>query len=370
MKSKLALLPVAAALVCAQSWQIAAPGYRYQFPRDHFSHPDYQTEWWYYTGNLRGADGHRYGFELTFFREAVHLPEETAAAETAVWRPDQIYLAQLAFSDIDGGNFYHTERLNRAGPGIAGATTGSPGGQRYWNGNWQVRWSSDVPGEQQLNAVSDQFKIQLTLHPKKSFVINGQNGLSVKGPLAGEASHYISFTRLRASGNVEWKGESHQVNGVAWMDHEFFTEPRDNSLAGWDWFAIQLENNEELLLYRLREKSGNESPYSSGTYVDASGVAHSLSAKDFSLFPSDAWRSSSSGASYPLRWDIKVPSLDLELTEQTALKNQELFSSSGITPSYWEGAVTYEGKIHGQPVKAVGYLEMTGYDKTIDLAGQ
>ena len=154
------------------------------------------------------------------------------------------------------------------------------------------------------------------------------------------------------------------------MDHEFFTEPRDNSLAGWDWFAIQQDNNEELMLYRLRNKSGQMSSFSSGTYVDANGRAHFLASGQFNLTPGEAWRSSLSGASYPLHWNITVPSLDLELTEETALKNQELFSANSIAPSYWEGAVTYGGKVHGQAVKGVGYLEMTGYDKAVDLAGQ
>src|SRR6266566_3573257 len=121
----------------AVQWQLALPGYHYQFPRDHFSHLDYQTEWWYYTGNLRTADGHRFGFELTFFRQALDVPEQIIASSDATWRPDQIYLAHLALSDIDGGEFYHTERLNRAGPGLAGVDFAQ---RRCWNGNWQARW--------------------------------------------------------------------------------------------------------------------------------------------------------------------------------------------------------------------------------------
>ncbi len=371
MKSKLGILLLLAAVGWSQNWQVAAPGYHYNFPRDHFSHPDYQTEWWYYTGNLRGADGHGYGFELTFFREAVRLPQGVAASEGATWRPDQMYLAHLAFSDIDGGEFYHTERLNRAGPGLAGATAGSnEEQQKYWNGNWQVRWSSPESGIQELHAVSERLDLQLTLQPEKPFIIHGQNGLSVKGALPSEASHYISFTRLRATGRAEWKGSSRTLDGLAWMDHEFFTEPPDNTLAGWDWFAIQLDSKEELMLYRLRTKSGQASPYSSGTYVDAKGMAHFLGAGDFVLSPTESWRSALSGASYPIGWKIEVPSLALELAERTSLKDQELFSSNDISPSYWEGAVRYEGHIHSQPVKGAGYLEMTGYNMALQLGGK
>ncbi|MGI8960251.1 MAG: lipocalin-like domain-containing protein [Bryobacteraceae bacterium] len=356
----------------AVQWQLALPGYRYQFPRDHFSHPDYQTEWWYYTGNLRSPDGHRFGFELTFFRQAlnlpkVDLPKPIAASSDVIWRPDQIYLAHLALSDIDGREFYHTERLNRAGPGLAGVDAGQG---RYWNGNWQVRWIPTVTGAQKLEAVCRRFTLQLDLTPEKPLVIHGENGVSQKGPEIGQASHYISFTRLRAGGQLRWNGASLSLSGLAWMDHEFFTEGINSTDAGWDWFAIQLQNNEELMLYRLRKQSGEAAPYSSGTYVDAHGESHFLHGSQFSLSPGAVWQSPNSGARYPLEWEIRIPSIDLELSERTSLNNQELFSRDQTVPSYWEGAVTYSGHVHAQPVSGVGYLEMTGYAKTVRLGAK
>jgi predicted secreted hydrolase len=358
MKSSAAFLAVAI-VVYAQQWQLALPGYQYQFPRDHFNHPDYQTEWWYYTGNLRARDGHRFGFELTFFREAIHLSPQQAAASDAAWRPDQIYLAHLALSDIDSHEFFHTERMNRAGPGLAGSSLDQ---QRYWNGNWQVRWTSLATGDQQLQAVCDRFTLRLSLKPEKPLVIHGRNGISQKGPLPGQASHYLSYTRLAATGELlQSNSRSYELTGLAWMDHEFFTQMLNDSLAGWDWFAIQLNNNEELMLYRLRRKSGGVDPFSSGTYVDPRGESHFLSASDFSLSPGETWRSAASGAQYPIAWRISIPCLQLQLSARTDLKNQELFSKESVTPTYWEGAVTYDGRIHSQPVQGVGYLEMTGY---------
>lgn len=368
MKSRTAVALLALALAAgAQQWQFALPGYRYEFPRDHFNHPDYQTEWWYYTGNLRAADGHRFGFELTFFREAIRLSPQQAVESDDVWRPDQIYLAHLALSDIDSQEFFHTERLNRAGPGVAGASLEQ---QRYWNGNWGVRWSSPA-GNQELQAVSDRFTLRLDLKPEKPLVVHGKDGISRKGPQPGQASHYLSFTRLQAAGELSgWNKRSYQLSGLAWMDHEFFTQMIDNSLAGWDWFAIQLNNNEELMLYRLRRKSGGADPFSSGTYVDAQGHPHFLGASDFSLTPGESWRSLASGAQYPVAWRISVPCLQLELFEQTPLKNQELFSEHNVTPTYWEGAVTYSGRLRSQPTQGVGYLEMTGYADSPARGGQ
>ncbi|MBV9297245.1 MAG: hypothetical protein JO145_16870 [Acidobacteriaceae bacterium] len=363
MRSSVAVALLLLSLVARAQWQPALPGYQYHFPRDHFSHPDYQTEWWYYTGNLRAPDGHRFGFELTFFREAVDLSKQQIASSSEIWRPDQIYLAHLAWSDIDGGQFYHTERLNRSGPGLAGVNMDQ---QRYWNGNWQVRWISKT-GEQELKAVCDRFTLQLNLGPEKPLVIHGHDGVSRKGPAPGEASHYISFTRIHARGEVRRADSSVSVEGLAWMDHEFFTEQLGSTVSGWDWFAVQLNNDEELMLYRLRTKSGQPDPYSSGTYVDAHGEAHFLDAAEFSLTPAEYWRSRASGAHYPVSWRISVPSLQLEIQEATALKNQELFSKDGISPSYWEGAVTYDGSSHGRAVRGVGYLEMTGYAKALQL---
>ncbi|MBV9404189.1 MAG: hypothetical protein JO211_02525 [Acidobacteriaceae bacterium] len=361
MKSKCAIaLALASYAFALQHWESAQAGYRYAFPRDHFNHAEYQTEWWYYTGNLRAPNGHRFGFELTFFRQAVPLSAEDHLASDDVWRPDPMYLAHLALSDLDAGKFYHAERLNRAGPGLAGISLDQ---RRYWNGNWQVRWLSLQTQEQELQAVCDQFTLTLRLDPQKPLIIHGQNGVSRKGAAPGEASHYISFTRLAATGRLTLDENTFLLNGLAWMDHEFFTEPKDNTLAGWDWFAIQLENNEEIMLYRLRRSSGDVDPYSSGTFVDSNNCAHFLRSAQFSVTPQEIWQSPASGARYPITWKISIPSLDLQLTETTPLKSQELSSRANVAPSYWEGAVTYSGQIHARPITGVGYLEMTGYAK-------
>src|SRR4051794_26710577 len=107
-RSLAALFMLFFAIPLRAQYRAAVPGYQYQFPRDHFNHPDYQTEWWYYTGNLKAADGHRFGFELTFFRQGVTRGESQASP----WDVTDIYLAHLALSDLDGGHFYHTERVN------------------------------------------------------------------------------------------------------------------------------------------------------------------------------------------------------------------------------------------------------------------
>jgi predicted secreted hydrolase len=344
-------------LLVAQ-YQQALPGYQYEFPRDHFDHPDYKTEWWYYTGNLKSADGHRFGFELTFFRQGV----DRAHASQSDWDIRDLYLAHLALSDIDGRRFYHTERLNRAGPGIAGVSLES---QKVWNGNWQVQWEN---GEQHLRARAGNFALDLALRPAKPPVIHGRNGVSQKSVGAGNASHYISFTRLATTGNVQLAGKSYNVGGSSWMDHEFFSAGLAADEVGWDWLSLQLEDNTELMLYRLRHADGSVDPFSSGTYVDAAGKSTYLGKADFAMTPAgDTYISPVTKAVYPTSWDVDVPSLGLDLHITTPLAAQELTSANHGGVSYWEGAIKITGTRRGSTLTGAGYLEMTGYAERLVL---
>jgi predicted secreted hydrolase len=339
-------------------YQVAHPGYRYEFPRDHFDHPAYQTEWWYYTGNLIAKDGHRFGFELTFFRQAV----DRDAGKDRAWDLKDLYLAHLALSDLDGGIFYHTERLNRSGPGLAGVSQ-SEG--KIWNGNWQVHWQGE---EQQLQAVAAEFALSFGLHPEKPPVIQGENGVSQKGAAAGQASQYISLTRIATRGEISVHGKSYEVSGVTWMDHEFFSSQPDSTLLGWDWLSIQLTDRTELMLYHFRRKNGASDPFSSGTYIDAQGRTTHLRAEDFTLRPVGAtWKSPATGAVYPIAWEIRIPSLSIAVESETSLPSQELTGESRLAPSYWEGAIALHGSLRGQPITGVGYLELTGYDRPLEI---
>ena len=334
----------------------ALPGYHYQFPLDYFNHPDYQTEWWYYTGNITGAEGRRFGFELTFFRQGVSRD----ASKTSVWDVRDIYLAHFALSDLDGGKFYHAERINRAGPGIAGIDAQR---ERIWNGNWCLQWHGE---DQELRALDERFSISLVLHPQKPPVIHGENGISQKAEGLGHASHYISFTRLSTEGTITDGGKSLRVTGLSWMDHEFFTQPLAVDQAGWDWLSVQLDDNSEVMLYRLRRKDGTPDPYSAGTYVDSEGKSRHLRSSEFSLLPqAESWTSPASLAKYPVRWTIVIPELGIQLNATTSLKPQELPGDSKLLPAYWEGAITLEGHRRDAPLKGVGYLEMTGYDRPV-----
>ena len=335
----------------ALAWLQAVPGYRFQFPREHFDHPGFRTEWWYYTGNLRAADGHRYGFELVFFRQGErHGPTENPS----VWRVDDLYLAHLAWTDIDGRRFHFYRRLNRVGPGIAGASFEQA---RIWNGNWEAKWDL-AEGRQTLKAVADDVRFTLRLVSLKPPVLNGDHGLSQKAAGPGRASYYVSLTRLSVEG--DFNGAA--VTGLAWMDHEWFTHQLEENQRGWDWFSVQLDNSTELMLFQLRRMDGSIDPFSAGTFVAKDGRATHLKRSDFELTPENWWTSPKTGGRYPIGWRIRIPPLRLELHCAASISGQELASDEERTPSYWEGAVVYSGTLAG-----AGYLEMTGYAKPMRL---
>src|SRR5260370_1220090 len=227
MKRRLACIAAALLLLqpLAAQYRTALPGSRYEFPRDHFNHPDFQTEWWYYTGNLKSADGRRFGFELTFFRQAVSRDP----ANAATWDVKDLYFAHLALSDLDGGKFFHSERTNRSGPGIASVSESL---RRIWNGNWHIQWHGN---DQELNAIEQRFQLHLVLQAEKPPVIHGENSVSQKAEGPGRASHYISLTRLATSGVIDLGNRKFDVSGTSWMDHEFFSHQLDSNQTGWAW---------------------------------------------------------------------------------------------------------------------------------------
>jgi predicted secreted hydrolase len=188
-------------------------------------------------------------------------------------------------------------------------------------------------------------------------VLQGDRGLSRKGSAAGDASYYYSLTRMPVAGTVRLGGHSFVVTGLAWMDREWSTSSLGRGQVGWDWFALQLSDGSDLMLYRLRREDGAADPASSGTVVSPDGTARHLALSDFQIAGSGEWRSPRSGARYPAHWHVQIPSEDLDLEIRPALADQEL----DVSFRYWEGAVEIAGTRRGRPVLGQGYAELTGY---------
>jgi len=326
----------------------------FQFPADHGPHPEFRTEWWYYTGNLESAVGRRFGFQLTFFRSAL---APTMPARESAWATRQAWLAHFAVSDLGGGRFHSFERWSRGAVGLAGAQA-EP--FRVWVKDWTAEGFSGHAPPIRLTASEADLRIDLVLQPGKPPVLQGDRGLSQKGPEIGNASYYYSLTRMPVAGTVRLGGERFAVNGLAWMDREWSTSSLGRDQVGWDWFALQLSDGSDLMLYQLRRKDGSADPASSGTVVSPGGEVRHLALPDFQIAGSGVWRSPRSDARYPARWHIRIPSEKLDLEIRPVLADQEL----DVSFRYWEGAVDIEGSRQGRPIRGRGYVELTGYKAT------
>jgi predicted secreted hydrolase len=345
-------------------WREAAPGYGFAFPRDHAAHSDTRIEWWYYTGNLETKAGRRFGYQLTFFRVGVARGQ----ANPSRWALRDLYMAHFAISDIDQRSFDSFERINRAGVGWAGADApreDAPGEDarnlksvRVWNEDWETRIEG---ASHTLHAAEDNWSLDLTLRPSKPEVIHGENGISPKGSSHGNASHYYSLTRLESSGRLMVEGETFEVAGLSWMDHEFGTSFLESDQVGWDWFSIQLEDGRDLMLFEIRRRDGSIDPQSSGTLIEAGGATTHIGHGEFSLTPGEIWRSPDSGASYPIAWRLELPRLAIRLNVRASFEDQELRASEDAGVTYWEGSVLGQGVSGDNEIRGRGYLEMTGY---------
>lgn len=324
----------------------------FRFPQDHGPHPDFRSEWWYFTGNLQSEAGRRFGFQLTFFRFALGAKDDRPVPQTA-WSTRQVYMAHFALTDVAGRRFHAYEKFDRGALGLAGAIARP---FRVWLEPWEAR--AEGPGlfPLRLRAGQSGTAINLRVEAGKPRVLQGNQGLSQKSGRPGNASYYYSYTRLPVRGSVRVEGNAHAVTGAAWMDREWSTSALDPDQTGWDWFALQLEDGREIMYYRLRRKGGETDPHSAGSMVDAAGKRHVLGAEDVELRPTRHWRSPR-GGSYPVGWRMRIPRHAVDVLVSPVLPAQEHSGSL----RYWEGAVDVTGTSAGRAVSGKGYLELTGY---------
>jgi predicted secreted hydrolase len=327
---------------------------QFVFPADHGSHPEYRTEWWYFTGNLATESGRHFGFELTFFRYALAPPPAPREGVSA-WRTEQIWMAHFALTDTAGRRFIARERLTRGALGLAGAEI-EP--LHVWVKDWSATGDGAMGRlSARLEARDDGMGLALDLTSTVPYVAQGERGLDAKGAGLGNASYYYSFPRLEAHGDVTIDGESFAVTGLAWLDREWSTSSLDAGTVGWDWFALHLSDGSNLMFYRLRTAEGGASSFSGGTLVSGDGVRTRLVASDVTLAPLEYWTSGVTGVRYPVAWRLVAAKVGTTLEIRPYLADQEL----DLSVRYWEGAVHGEGVGPAGPVTAQGYLELAGY---------
>jgi len=354
----------AATVPAADAWLTARPGYAWEFPRDHYAHRDYRSEWWYLTGRLHcaGDPSRSYGYQFTIFRVGVLTARP---AFTSAWTTTGVLMGHAAITDIRSGTHRFTETLYRETPMLAGfgaepdpviAWTRAPPGT---DGVWTLEHNGEAFDLSMEDATAG-MSLDLTTRPLKPLVLQGPGGYSRKGAGAGEASLYYSFTRLETRGRLSLDGSACEVTGVSWMDKEFGTSQLSSRQVGWDWFSVRLDDGRDLMLYTLRRSDGAIDARSA-TLVAPDGTARFLDPAGWSVEATARWASPETGAVYPSGWRVSIAAegIALDLTPLVADQENRSMLPAGIV--YWEGAVSVKDA-SGRDV-GEGYVELTGYGK-------
>lgn len=357
----------------ARDWKKAIDMRTWSFPGDHGSHQEYKTEWWYFTGNLTDERGNRYGYQLTFFRQGIENSQALGSdpRKNNPWSVRNIYFAHFALTEVKNNFFRHFTITSHAGPGLAHADTK---GLDLWVLNWSAKMKTISPEKMpflkeviNLRARHKDIEINLELNPGKEAVLHGKNGISRKGPEKGQSSYYYSFTDLKTKGSIKTGSSKEFINvkGVSWFDHEFGSNQLTSEQTGWDWFGIRLSDGRDLMVYFLRKKDGSIEATSSGTLVEKNGSSRYIGLADIEVKILEKWKSPKTGSTYPGKWHIRIPSVQIDLILSPQIADQELITEVPVNITYWEGAVEGKGTSGGKPVVVEGYVELTGYSGSI-----
>ncbi len=326
------------------------------FPQDHLAHDEFATEWWYFTGNLQTPTQRRFGYQLTIFRTAIEPVsniQDTLATDNSGWQSNQIYMGHIAISDMQHQRHISHELFSRDSHAMAG-TALNP--LRIWLGPLTIEGSDNQLLPLTIKAQSGAIAIDLQLTKgTKPLVLQGDNGLSQKGAEPGNASYYYSYTRLPTQGTLRINQQHYRVSGNSWFDREWSSSALAEDQAGWDWFALQLDDGRDLMFYQMRGVDGKAQPFSKGILIDQQGAITKLTLDNTELSGQRFWQSAEQHA-YPLSWQLKNPALGLDLLIEAAFDEQLMQH----TLEYWEGAVTVTGSHQG-----VGYMELSGYSQPL-----
>jgi predicted secreted hydrolase len=319
----------------------------FRFPLDHGPHPEFQNEWWYFTGNLADARGRRFGYQVTLFRIALR---PSAPSRASSWGTRQVWMGHVALTDVNGERHLASERVVRDALGLAGASLDP---LRLWVEDWRVARDPDTR-TWRLAVAAEGFALALELAERRPPLPQGDQGLSQKSAEPGNASHYYSITRLETRGEIRLNGEAFGVQGWSWLDREWSTSALGPDQSGWDWFSMQFEDGTDLMYYQLRRTNGEPDPHSAGSVVTPDGGRIDLSPDDLELAPL-AWWEGPDGGRYPIAWEMHILPLDRRVRIRALLPDQLM----ELSVRYWEGAIRLQDP-NGRHL-GYGYLEMTGY---------
>jgi predicted secreted hydrolase len=326
------------------------PGRPMRFPRDHGAHPEFRTEWWYATGWLANRAGEPFGFQVTFFRS--RLPFDTDNPSS--FAPRQVLFAHAALADPALGRLREDQRAARPALGLAGAAEDTT---RVWIDDWRLALEGDT---YRTRVAGRDFTLALRLRAPGVPLLEGEGGLSRKGPRPREASWYYSRPQLEVRGTIERGRGNEAVTGSAWLDHEWSSAYLAPEARGWDWCGVNLDDGGALMAFRMRGKNGGVI-WAGGTLQAATGT-RKLGPQEISFQPLQRWESPRTAVVYPVAMRVTAGGQSWNL--EPLMNDQELDSRASTGTVYWEGAV--RAKQAGKEVGR-GYLELTGYWKALQM---
>ena len=308
------------------------------FPKDSFSHRSV-IEWWYFNGSLFDKNGSEYAFMNCLFKAD---PKKTSIPLVEKIPAKQVYFSHSILSDI--GKKKTIVRTHPLSILSNDSFTKKNLFINYLNPSITEYVSNEIIEVGKFKYKIKNEDIELTLTGKKKpFIHNGKGYFIIKG----KKVFYYSFTDMEAKGTIRLKGKVIEVTGKAWMDHEW------SGFAGaknWNWFSIRLDNNTELMIQEYNNKEN--------VYVGINPRNQKPEfASDLILTPGKKWKSYLTGAEYPIKWKINVPSKKIELEVEAPLANQEILFGS---LNYWEGLINVSGTMDGKKVNGKGFMELTG----------
>ncbi|MCL4491604.1 MAG: carotenoid 1,2-hydratase [Nitrospirae bacterium] len=350
MRGLLVLCCLTAALfsfnVFAQEYAEVTHNYKPKFPDDFFYKRNFKIQWWYFTGHLFDDKGREFGYELTFFSVGIQKREYRSK-----FGLDNIYISHFAVSDVDGKRFLFSDRADRGAFDFAGAQGNY---LKVWVGKAVLEGSVD---RMHIKASDKDKAIDMLLLPAKPVILNGDNGYSRKSEESPEiASIYFSYPLLKTEGTLKIGGDVFHVSGTSWFDREISSRGLGKNETGWDWFAVQLDDGREIMLYMLRKKDGSIDRFSSGTFVYRDGAYRQLLKDDYTVAVLEHYKSKKTGARYPSQWRIDIPSENISLKVIPLIRDQEFLGARSTGNYYWEGTCKVEGTAQGK-----AYVELTGY---------
>jgi len=338
-----------------------------RFPRDHGAHLGAAIEWWYLTGDLRGPDDQRFGFQITFFRSRTGL----AAQLESRFAARHLLFAHAALTDLGAKSHLHAQRIARwSGDEASLLARASTRDTDLLVGGWTLQRSDASGGSLYRTQFGSapggsgpqDFELLLELRATQPLLLQGDAGFSRKGPDEAQASHYLSEPQLAVQGTQRRAGQSLPVTGRAWLDHEWSDQLLHPEAVGWDWIGMNLDDGAALTAFRLRRADGS-SLWAGGSWRSAAGALQVFEPGDVRFTPGRIWASPASGARYPLQWTVDTPAGRFEA--RSLLDAQELDSRGSTGTVYWEGlSDLFDAQ---QRRVGSGYLEMTGYAGRLNL---